>query len=56
MTLLQDKVAIITGASKGIGRALALCFARAGASLVCTARSTGLVRATAALTDMWSDD
>ena len=51
MALLQDKVTIITGASKGIGRALALCFARAGSSVVCTARSTDLVRETATLVE-----
>ena len=39
MALLQDKVAIITGASKGIGRALSLCFARENASIICAARS-----------------
>jgi hypothetical protein len=31
---LNDKVAIMTGASQGIGRAIALGFARAGAHLV----------------------
>jgi NAD(P)-dependent dehydrogenase (short-subunit alcohol dehydrogenase family) len=51
MALLEDKVAIITGASKGIGRALALCFARAGASVVCAARSTDLVAETADLVE-----
>ena len=51
MALLDDKVAIITGASKGIGRALALCFGRAGASVVCTARSTDLVAETAGLVE-----
>ena len=49
MALLDDKVAIITGASRGIGRALALCFARAGAAVVCAARSTDLVAETADL-------
>jgi NAD(P)-dependent dehydrogenase (short-subunit alcohol dehydrogenase family) len=49
MGLLQGKVAIITGASKGIGRALSLCFSREGASVVCAARSTDLVRETAAM-------
>lgn len=51
MALLENKVAIITGASKGIGRALALCFADAGASVICTARSTDLVRETATLVE-----
>jgi NAD(P)-dependent dehydrogenase (short-subunit alcohol dehydrogenase family) len=51
MALLQGKVAIITGASKGIGRALSLCFAREGASLVCAARSTDLVRETVAMVE-----
>ncbi|MDL1899106.1 SDR family NAD(P)-dependent oxidoreductase, partial [Anaerolineae bacterium CFX7] len=31
---LQDKVAIITGAGSGIGRATAVCFANEGAQIV----------------------
>ena len=48
MGLLNGKVAIITGASKGIGRALSLRFAREGAAVVCAARSADLVKDTAA--------
>jgi hypothetical protein len=38
MKRLQDKVAIITGASSGIGRATALLFAKEGAQVVLAAR------------------
>ncbi len=37
---LQGKVAVITGAGRGIGRAIALAYASAGAMVVCGARST----------------
>jgi len=37
---LTGAVAVVTGASRGIGRAAVLAFARAGAHVVCTARST----------------
>ena len=43
MGLLDGKVAIITGASKGIGRVMSERFAREGARVVCAARSKGLV-------------
>jgi NAD(P)-dependent dehydrogenase (short-subunit alcohol dehydrogenase family) len=52
---LSDKVAIVTGASRGIGKAIALGLARAGASVVVAARSEiarpglpGTIHATAA--------
>jgi NAD(P)-dependent dehydrogenase (short-subunit alcohol dehydrogenase family) len=51
MARLEGKVAIITGASKGIGRVLSLTFAREGAAVVCAARSADLVRETAAMVE-----
>ena len=45
MTSLNDKVAIITGASSGIGRATALLFAAEGASLVLNARGSEALNA-----------
>lgn len=46
--MLDGRVAIITGASKGIGRALALRFGREGARVICAARSADLVKETTA--------
>jgi len=43
VALLTDRVAVITGASKGIGRVMSGVFAREGAKVVCAARSGALV-------------
>lgn len=36
MKLLEGKVAVVTGAARGIGRAVALCFAQNGADIAFT--------------------
>jgi 3-oxoacyl-[acyl-carrier protein] reductase len=46
---LKDKVAIITGAGRGIGRAIARAYAQAGAAVVCSARSVAEITETARL-------
>lgn len=45
---LTDKVAVITGAGRGIGRACALAFAEVGAHIVCAARTEEQIQDTAA--------
>src|SRR6266852_4200113 len=49
MGQLDGKVALITGASKGIGRVMSRLFAQEGAAVICTARTRDLVEETAGL-------
>ena len=39
MSLLADKIAVVTGAGRGIGRAVALSYARMGADVACVSRT-----------------
>ncbi len=57
---LTGKVAVITGASRGIGAAIALAYARAGASVVLSSRkqpaldeAAATIRAAAARPCLW---
>ena len=45
---LKDKVAVVTGAGRGIGKAIALAFAREGADVVVVSRTPSEVKETAA--------
>jgi NAD(P)-dependent dehydrogenase (short-subunit alcohol dehydrogenase family) len=49
MTTLSGRTALVTGAGRGIGRAIAVELARRGARLALLARSTGQLHETAAL-------
>jgi NAD(P)-dependent dehydrogenase (short-subunit alcohol dehydrogenase family) len=44
MSTLKEKVAIVTGASKGLGRAIAKRLAEAGATVIASARSEALLQ------------
>lgn len=46
--MLQGRTAVVTGSTKGIGRAIALAYARAGMRVVVNSRSEAECRATAA--------
>ncbi len=48
MSSLASQIAVVSGASRGIGRAIALKFAAAGADVVCLARTTENAEKTAA--------
>jgi len=45
MKKLENRIAIVTGASKGIGKAIALAFGREGANVVVTGRTTEAIGA-----------
>jgi NAD(P)-dependent dehydrogenase (short-subunit alcohol dehydrogenase family) len=49
--MLEETTALVTGASRGIGRAIATTFGGYGADVVCAARSTDAIEETAAMVE-----
>jgi 3-oxoacyl-[acyl-carrier protein] reductase len=49
MDRFKDKIVVVTGASRGIGRQIALAFGEEGATVACVATTEGAAKATADL-------